>query len=78
MTIIGKLLGKSKIVVHYCKKDLFIYYVQLSENILSILFSCSIEKAANVCYQEFDVPEDFPVELHQYLPNVNYSHDTKR
>ncbi|XP_062384449.1 SET domain-containing protein 9 isoform X2 [Sardina pilchardus] len=40
--------------------------------------NCSNEKAANVCYQEFDVPEDFPLELHQYLPNVNYSHDTKR
>ncbi|XP_075596519.1 SET domain-containing protein 9 isoform X2 [Balearica regulorum gibbericeps] len=33
------------------------------------------EKAANVCYQEFDVPEYFPVELKQYLPNIVYSHD---
>lgn len=40
--------------------------------------NCSNEKAANVCYQEFDVPDDFPLELHQYLPNVNYRHDTKR
>ncbi|KAL2087688.1 hypothetical protein ACEWY4_016516 [Coilia grayii] len=40
--------------------------------------NCSNEKAANVCYQEFDVPEDFPLELHQYLPNVSYRHDTKR
>ncbi|XP_030422527.1 SET domain-containing protein 9 isoform X5 [Gopherus evgoodei] len=33
------------------------------------------DKAANVCYQEFDVPEYFPVELKQYLPNITYSHD---
>ncbi|KAM6302541.1 SET domain-containing protein 9 isoform 1-T1 [Podargus strigoides] len=37
--------------------------------------NCSHEKSANVCYQEFDVPEYFPVELKQYLPNVVYSHD---
>ncbi|XP_030368601.1 SET domain-containing protein 9 isoform X2 [Strigops habroptila] len=37
--------------------------------------NCSHEKAANVCYQEFDVPAYFPVELKQYLPNVIYSHD---
>ncbi|KAM6230330.1 SET domain-containing protein 9 isoform 2-T2 [Porphyrio hochstetteri] len=37
--------------------------------------NCSHEKAANVCYQEFDVPEYFPVELKQYLPNIVYSHD---
>ncbi|NWU91664.1 SETD9 protein, partial [Upupa epops] len=37
--------------------------------------NCSHEKSANVCYQEFDVPEDFPVELKQYLPNIVYSHD---
>ncbi|XP_062870388.1 SET domain-containing protein 9 [Trichomycterus rosablanca] len=35
--------------------------------------NCSNEKAANVCYQEFDVPNDFPLELRQYLPNANYS-----
>lgn len=68
-------------VVYHSKKDLFkqvsTRIAVWSENILTIL-SCSIEKAANVCYQEFDVPEDFPIELHQYLPNVNYSHDTKR
>ncbi|KAM7167199.1 SET domain-containing protein 9 isoform 1-T3 [Macrochelys suwanniensis] len=33
------------------------------------------DKAANVCYQEFDVPEYFPIELKQYLPNITYSHD---
>ncbi|NXE44752.1 SETD9 protein, partial [Casuarius casuarius] len=37
--------------------------------------NCSHEKAANVCYQEFDVPGSFPVELKQYLPNILYSHD---
>ncbi|NXJ14992.1 SETD9 protein, partial [Odontophorus gujanensis] len=37
--------------------------------------NCSYEKAANVCYQEFDVPRHFPVELRQYLPNVVYSHE---
>ncbi|XP_063176572.1 SET domain-containing protein 9 isoform X2 [Chroicocephalus ridibundus] len=37
--------------------------------------NCSHEKAANVCYQEFDVPEYFPVELKQYLPNIVYSHE---
>ncbi|KAM8961258.1 SET domain-containing protein 9 [Pelodytes ibericus] len=38
--------------------------------------NCSNEHASNVCYQEFDVPESFPVELRQYLPNINYSHDS--
>lgn len=40
--------------------------------------NCSNEKAANVCYQEFDVPDLFPLELRQYLSNVNYRADTKR
>ncbi|XP_051763877.1 SET domain-containing protein 9 isoform X2 [Ctenopharyngodon idella] len=40
--------------------------------------NCSNEKAANVCYQEFDVPDGFPLELRQYLPNVNYRADTQR
>ncbi|KAM3603807.1 uncharacterized protein V6R79_002404 [Siganus canaliculatus] len=40
--------------------------------------NCSNEWPANVCYQEYDVPEDFPIELHQYLPNVNYSQDARR
>lgn len=34
--------------------------------------NCSRERPANVCYQEYDVPEDFPLELWQFLPNVNY------
>ncbi|TRY88138.1 hypothetical protein DNTS_029447 [Danionella cerebrum] len=36
------------------------------------------ERAANVCYQELDVPEEFPLELRQFLPNVNYRVDTRR
>ncbi|MBN3300520.1 SETD9 protein, partial [Amia calva] len=40
--------------------------------------NCSNEKAANVCYQEFDVPDSFPLELRQYLPNVNYRQDIHR
>lgn len=35
--------------------------------------NCSNDRPANVCYQEFDVPEGFPVELKQYLPNTAYS-----
>ncbi|CAJ0945015.1 unnamed protein product [Ranitomeya imitator] len=35
------------------------------------------ERAANVSYQEFDVPESFPVELRQYIPNIRYSHDVE-
>ncbi|XP_053159491.1 SET domain-containing protein 9 isoform X3 [Hemicordylus capensis] len=40
--------------------------------------NCSSEKAANVCYQEFDVPKCFPIELNQYLPNINYSNEIQR
>ncbi|XP_040911379.1 SET domain-containing protein 9 [Toxotes jaculatrix] len=40
--------------------------------------NCSNEWPANVCYQEYDVPDNFPIELYQYLPNVNYSRDTQR
>ncbi|KAE8636290.1 hypothetical protein XENTR_v10002925 [Xenopus tropicalis] len=39
--------------------------------------NCSNEREANVCYQEFDVPEYFPIELRQYLPNINYSPDSQ-
>ncbi|XP_069078438.1 SET domain-containing protein 9 isoform X2 [Pleurodeles waltl] len=37
--------------------------------------NCSNDREANVCYQEFDVPKDFPIELRQYIPNIKYSHD---
>ncbi|XP_026169626.1 SET domain-containing protein 9 [Mastacembelus armatus] len=40
--------------------------------------NCSNERPANVCYQEYDVPDRFPIRLRQYLPNVNYSLDTHR
>ncbi len=40
--------------------------------------NCSNEWPANVCYQEYDVPDKFPIEFYQYLPNVNYSQDTQR
>ncbi|KAL8203862.1 UNVERIFIED_CONTAM: SET domain-containing protein 9 [Gekko kuhli] len=40
--------------------------------------NCSADKAANVCYQEFDIPECFPIEFKQYLPNVSYSHEVRR
>ncbi|XP_073933580.1 SET domain-containing protein 9 isoform X2 [Castor canadensis] len=35
--------------------------------------NCSNNRAANVCYQEFDVPTVFPIELKQYIPNISYS-----
>ncbi|XP_072297320.1 SET domain-containing protein 9 [Eucyclogobius newberryi] len=37
--------------------------------------NCSNDKSANVCYQEYDVPYNFPLELRQFLPNVRYSQD---
>ncbi|KAM8811913.1 SET domain-containing protein 9 isoform 1-T1 [Rhynchonycteris naso] len=37
--------------------------------------NCSNDRPANVCYQEFDLPTVFPVELKQYLPNIAYSWD---
>ncbi|XP_070700778.1 SET domain-containing protein 9 [Pempheris klunzingeri] len=40
--------------------------------------NCSNERPANVCYQEYDVPDSFPIELRQYLPNVNYSLHSQR
>lgn len=40
--------------------------------------NCSNEWPANVCYQEYDVPDKFPIELRQYLPNINYSLDIQR
>uniref|UniRef100_A0A3P9HJH4 SET domain containing 9 n=1 Tax=Oryzias latipes TaxID=8090 RepID=A0A3P9HJH4_ORYLA len=40
--------------------------------------NCSNTKPANVCYQEYDVPDTFPIELWQFLPNVNFSQDARR
>ena len=45
---------------------------------VSKLVHSSPERAANVCYQELDVPTAFPVELRQYLPNVAYGCDQQR
>ncbi|NWJ01799.1 SETD9 protein, partial [Crypturellus undulatus] len=48
------------------------------QNLLAIgqyVNNCSRKKAANVCYQEFDVLGSFPVELKQYLPNTVYRHN---
>lgn len=39
--------------------------------------NCNDEWPANVSYQEFDVPDEFPIELRQFLPNVNYSQGTE-
>ncbi|XP_076462208.1 SET domain-containing protein 9-like [Babylonia areolata] len=36
------------------------------------------ENPANVAYQEFDVPADFPLHLRQYLPNTFYSSSLDR
>ncbi|XP_034038767.1 SET domain-containing protein 9 [Thalassophryne amazonica] len=40
--------------------------------------NCSDEWPANVCYQEYDLPDEFPIEFRQYVPNINYSQDTRR
>lgn len=40
--------------------------------------NCSNDWPANVCYQEYDVPEKFPYQLYRFFPNINYSHDTQR
>ncbi|KAM4876175.1 SET domain-containing protein 9 [Thomomys bottae] len=40
--------------------------------------NCSNNRAANVCYQEFDVPAVFPVELRQYIPNIAYNYNEQR
>lgn len=31
------------------------------------------DNPANVCYQEFDFPETFPMQLHQFIPNISFS-----
>ncbi|XP_061746229.1 SET domain-containing protein 9 [Nerophis ophidion] len=40
--------------------------------------NCSNEWPANVCYQEYDVPDTFPIEFRRYLPNVNYGPHSQR
>lgn len=41
-------------------------------NVGHLVNNRSVEKPANVCYQEFDFPTDFPLELRKYIPNVRY------
>uniref|UniRef100_A0A8C8VDM3 SET domain containing 9 n=1 Tax=Pelusios castaneus TaxID=367368 RepID=A0A8C8VDM3_9SAUR len=79
--------GISKAVYRSCSKRDQLGPFQMSDttwltravqNPLSVgqyVNNCSHNKTANVCYQEFDVPECFPIELKQYLPNITYSHD---
>ncbi|XP_012873953.1 PREDICTED: SET domain-containing protein 9 isoform X2 [Dipodomys ordii] len=40
--------------------------------------NCSNYRAANVCYQEFDMPTIFPIELKQYIPNIAYNYNEQR
>uniref|UniRef100_A0A8C4QA89 SET domain-containing protein n=1 Tax=Eptatretus burgeri TaxID=7764 RepID=A0A8C4QA89_EPTBU len=35
--------------------------------------NCCPDRPANVAYQEFDVPLDFPLALRRFLPNVPYT-----
>ncbi|XP_042546785.1 SET domain-containing protein 9 isoform X2 [Dipodomys spectabilis] len=40
--------------------------------------NCSNYRVANVCYQEFDMPAIFPIELKQYIPNIAYNYNEQR
>ncbi|KAM8838939.1 SET domain-containing protein 9 isoform 1-T1 [Synchiropus picturatus] len=40
--------------------------------------NCSNKWPANVCYQEYDLPEKFPIELRKFIPNINYSQEMQR
>lgn len=45
----------------------------IDSNIIDYLdCHCFSDISANVAYQEFDIPEDFPFHLRQYIPNVFY------
>lgn len=41
-------------------------------NIGQIVNNQTSKRPANICYQEFDFPEDFPILLRKYIPNVFY------
>lgn len=56
----------------------FVPSTVIKENIRLLSVLSSTEKAANVCYQEYDVLDGFPLELRQFLPNVNYRADIQR
>ena len=52
-------------------------YVWLIQYFPDVDINCFVtEHPANVAYQEFDVPADFPFHLKQFLPNVFYSPHT--
>nr|XP_034956848.1 SET domain-containing protein 9 isoform X1 [Zootoca vivipara] len=82
--------GISKVIYRSCSKRDQIGPLKMSDvfwlttglrNPLAVgqyVNNCSPDKAANVCYQEFDVPENFPIEFKQYLPNINYCHEIQR
>ncbi|CAL8320312.1 unnamed protein product [Lota lota] len=81
--------GISKLVYKSCSKRDMLGPYRLSDfswltanprNPLAIgqyVNNCN-DSPANVCYQEYDVPRVFPLELYQYLPNVKYSHEIQR
>ncbi|XP_066472193.1 SET domain-containing protein 9 [Tiliqua scincoides] len=82
--------GISKAIYRSCSKrdqlgplkmcDVF-WLTTVMQNPLAVgqyVNNCSTDKAANVCYQEFDIPECFPIEFKQYLPNISYSHEIQR
>ncbi len=58
--------------------DSFVPSTVIKENIRQLSVLSSTEKAANVCYQEYDVPGAFRLELRQFLPNVNYRAEAQR
>uniref|UniRef100_H3AAK3 SET domain containing 9 n=2 Tax=Latimeria chalumnae TaxID=7897 RepID=H3AAK3_LATCH len=64
-----------------CKMSDVTWLTSFPDNPLAVgqyVNNCSYDKPANVCYQEYDVPVTFPIELWQYFPNVNYRHDIQR
>ncbi|XP_056403417.1 SET domain-containing protein 9 isoform X3 [Hyla sarda] len=67
-------VSRTNCIQNICKKQCNKY---MSGYFIHITRLLPAERAANVCYQEFDVPESFPVELRQYIPNVRYSHDVE-
>ena len=72
----GTFAAVHTIFLHISKP--YLIFSQYHRDCFCLFFFLFLEKAANVCYQEFDVPGYFPVELKQYLPNIVYSHDIER
>ena len=46
-------------------------------NVGQIVNNANKENAANVRYQEEDIPESFPILLKKFIPNVNYGNESK-